>query len=85
MIPDLPWVTPIYKDETSVNAHSHQIWHSGVSYELQLPGLTVLRMDLLPKAELGGTEAGRDTIRASATGIYECDYRAISLVGDIYL
>ncbi|GAB7356757.1 hypothetical protein MBLNU459_g7657t2 [Dothideomycetes sp. NU459] len=28
IIPDLPWVHPIYKDETAVNGRSHQIWHS---------------------------------------------------------
>ena len=72
IIPDLPWVHPIYKDETSVNARSHQIWHSDVSYELQPPGLTLLRMDTLPKAGPDGSEAGGDTIWASGFGIYEC-------------
>ena len=72
IIPDLPWVHPIYKDETSVNARSHQIWHSDVSYELQPPGLTLLKMDTLPKAGPDGSEAGGDTIWASGFGIYEC-------------
>lgn len=72
IIPDLPWVHPIHKDATSVNARSHQIWHSDVSYELQPPGLTILRMDTLPKAGPYGSEAGGDTIWASGYGIYEC-------------
>jgi len=73
IIPDLPWVHPIHKDETSVNARSHQIWHSDVSYELQPPGLTLLRMDTLPKAAPDGSEAGGDTIWATGFGIYECE------------
>jgi len=72
IIPDLPWVHPIHKDETAVNGRSHQIWHSDVSYELQPPGLTLLRMDTLPKAGPGGSESGGDTIWASGYGIYEC-------------
>ncbi|KAL3481760.1 hypothetical protein BJX99DRAFT_270086 [Aspergillus californicus] len=71
IIPDLPWVHPIYKDETSVNARAHQIWHSDVSYELQPPGLTLLKMDTLPHAGPGGALAGGDTIWASGYGLYE--------------
>ncbi|KAF4626617.1 hypothetical protein G7Y89_g11544 [Cudoniella acicularis] len=71
IIPDLPWVHPIHKDETSVNARSHQIWHSDVSYELQPPGFTLLRMDTLPKAGPNGSEAGGDTIWANGFAIYE--------------
>ncbi|RAL14692.1 TauD/TfdA dioxygenase family protein [Aspergillus homomorphus CBS 101889] len=71
IIPDLPWVHPIYKDETAVNGRSHQIWHSDVSYELQPPGLTLLKMDTLPNAGPGGTEAGGDTIWASGYALYE--------------
>jgi len=74
IITDLPWVHPIYKDETSVNARSHQIWHSDVSYELQPPGLTLLRMDTLPNAGPHGSEAGGDTIWATSFGIYECEW-----------
>ena len=73
VIPDLPWVHPIHKDGTSVNARSHQIWHSDVSYEFQPPGLTLLKMDTLPQAGPNGTEAGGDTIWASGFGIYECE------------
>lgn len=72
IIPDLPWVHPIHKDETAVNGRSHQIWHSDVSYELQPPGLTMLRMDTLPQAGPDGTEAGGDTIWANGYAIYEC-------------
>jgi sulfonate dioxygenase len=72
IIPDLPWVHPIHKDETAKNGRSHQIWHSDVSYEIQPPGLTMLRMDILPKAGPDGCEAGGDTIWASGYGIYEC-------------
>jgi sulfonate dioxygenase len=72
IIPDLPWVHPIHKDETATNGRSHQIWHSDVSYEIQPPGLTMLRMDTLPKAGPDGHEAGGDTIWASGYGIYEC-------------
>ena len=72
IIPDLPWVHPIHKDETATNGRSHQIWHSDVSYEIQPPGLTMLRMDTLPKAGPDGYEAGGDTIWASGYGIYEC-------------
>jgi sulfonate dioxygenase len=72
IIPDLPWVHPIHKDETATNGRSHQIWHSDVSYEIQPPGLTVFRMDTLPKAGPDGYEAGGDTIWASRYGIYEC-------------
>ena len=72
IIPDLPWVHPIHKDETATNGRSHQIWHSDVSYEIQPPGLTMLRMDTLPKAGPDGCEAGGDTIWASGYGIYEC-------------
>ena len=72
IIPDLPWVHPIHKDETAKNGRSHQIWHSDVSYEIQPPGLTMLRMDTLPKAGPNGYEAGGDTIWASGYGIYEC-------------
>ena len=72
IIPDLPWVHPIHKDETAKNGRSHQIWHSDVSYEIQPPGLTLLRMDTLPKAGPDGYEAGGDTIWASGYGIYEC-------------
>ncbi|KAA8575040.1 hypothetical protein MFRU_002g03320 [Monilinia fructicola] len=71
IIPDLPWVHPIHKDETAKNGRSHQIWHSDVSYEIQPPGLTFLRMDTLPKAGPDGYEAGGDTIWASGYGIYE--------------
>lgn len=74
IIPDLPWVHPIHKDETAKNGRSHQIWHSDVSYELQPPGLTFLRMDTLPKAGPDGYEAGGDTIWASGYGIYECKF-----------
>ncbi len=72
IIPDLPWVHPIHKDETAVNGRSHQIWHSDVSYEIQPPGLTLLRMDTLPLSGPDGTEAGGDTIWASGYDIYEC-------------
>jgi sulfonate dioxygenase len=72
IVPDLPWIHPIHKDETAVNGRSHQIWHSDVSYEIQPPGLTLLRMDTLPKAGPDGYEAGGDTIWASGYGIYEC-------------
>lgn len=41
-------------------------------------------MDLLLKAELGGTKAGGDNIWASATGIYQCECRAIAPVGVTY-
>ncbi|OOF93265.1 hypothetical protein ASPCADRAFT_132972 [Aspergillus carbonarius ITEM 5010] len=71
IIPDLPWVHPIYKDETAVNGRSHQIWHSDVSYEIQPPGLTMLKMDTLPPAGPGGSVAGGDTIWASGYGLYE--------------
>ncbi|OJK01735.1 hypothetical protein ASPACDRAFT_25643 [Aspergillus aculeatus ATCC 16872] len=71
IIPDLPWVHPIHKDETAVNGRSHQIWHSDVSYELQPPGLTMLKMDTLPKAGPGGEETGGDTIWASGYALYE--------------
>jgi sulfonate dioxygenase len=73
IIPDLPWVHPIHKDASSVNGRSHQIWHSDVSYELQPPGLTLLRMDTLPNAGPDGYETGGDTIWASGYGIYECE------------
>ncbi|PIG87834.1 tfdA family taurine dioxygenase [Aspergillus arachidicola] len=36
IIPDLPWVHPIYKDETAVNGRSHQIWHSDVTLSPKL-------------------------------------------------
>ncbi|PYI16289.1 tfdA family taurine dioxygenase [Aspergillus japonicus CBS 114.51] len=71
IIPDLPWVHPIHKDETAVNGRSHQIWHSDVSYELQPPGLTMLKMDTLPRAGPGGEETGGDTIWASGYALYE--------------
>ncbi|KAM3065871.1 hypothetical protein ACMFMF_010799 [Clarireedia jacksonii] len=71
IIPDLPWVHPIHKDETATNGRSHQIWHSDVSYEIQPPGLTLLRMDTLPKAGPDGSEAGGDTIWASGPDIYD--------------
>lgn len=73
LVPDLPWCHPIYKDEKSVNGRSHQIWHSDVSYELQPPGLTLLKMDTLPHAGPNEHElTGGDTIWASAYGVYEC-------------
>ena len=72
IIPDLPWVHPIHKDETAINGRLHQVWHSDVSYEKQPPGLTMLRMDTLPKAGPDGYETGGDTIWASGYGIYEC-------------
>lgn len=73
IIPDLPWVHPIHKDEKSVNGRSHQIWHSDVSYELQPPGLTLLKMDTLPHAGPDASEeTGGDTIWASGYGVYEC-------------
>lgn len=72
IIPGLPWLHPIHKDETSVNARAHQIWHSDVSYEIQPPGLTLLRMDTLPSAGPDGYETGGDTLWASGYGIYEC-------------
>ncbi|PQE08527.1 tfdA family taurine dioxygenase protein [Rutstroemia sp. NJR-2017a BBW] len=71
IIPDLPWVHPIHKDETATNGRSHQIWHSDVSYEVQPPGLTLLKMDTLPKAGPDGYEAGGDTIWASGPDIYD--------------
>ncbi|PMD44607.1 tfdA family taurine dioxygenase [Hyaloscypha variabilis F] len=71
IIPDLPWVHPIHKDETAVNGRSHQIWHSDVSYEIQPPGLTLLRMDTLPNAGPDGYETGGDTIWASGYHIYQ--------------
>ncbi|CZR57911.1 related to E.coli dioxygenase [Phialocephala subalpina] len=71
IIPDIPWVHPIHKDETATQGRSHQIWHSDVTYEIQPPGLTLLRMDKLPKAGPDGYETGGDTIWASGYGIYE--------------
>ncbi|PWY67146.1 tfdA family taurine dioxygenase [Aspergillus heteromorphus CBS 117.55] len=71
IIPDLPWVHPVHKDETAVHGRSHQIWHSDVSYELQPPGLTMLKMDTLPPAGPDGTLAGGDTIWASGYALYE--------------
>ncbi|PYH87461.1 tfdA family taurine dioxygenase [Aspergillus ellipticus CBS 707.79] len=71
IIPDLPWVHPIHKDETAVHGRSHQIWHSDVSYELQPPGLTLLKMDTLPHAGPDGALAGGDTIWASGYALYE--------------
>lgn len=73
IIPDLPWVHPIHKDGSAVNGRSHQIWHSDVSYELQPPGLTMLRMDTLPQAGPDASESGGDTIWASGYGVYECE------------
>lgn len=86
IIPDLPWLHPIHKDETSVNARAHQIWHSDVSYEIQPPGLTLLRMDTLPSAGPDGYETGGDTLWASGYGIYECKLKKCpSLVlADVY-
>lgn len=79
IIPDLPWVHPIHKDETAVNGRSHQIWHSDVSYELQPPGLTMLKMDTLPRAGPGGEETGGDTIWASGYALYECEFSSLSI------
>jgi sulfonate dioxygenase len=72
IIPDLPWVHPIHKDHTSKNGRAHQIWHSDVSYEIQPPGLTLLKMDTLPLAGPDESEAGGDTIWASGYALYEC-------------
>jgi len=72
IIPDLPRVHPVHKGETTVNGRSHQIWHSDVSYEIQPPGLTLLRMDRLLLSGLDGNEAGGDNIWDSACDIYEC-------------
>lgn len=77
IIPDLPWVHPIHKDDTATNGRSHQIWHSDVSYEIQPPGLTMLRMDTLPRAGPDGAEAGGDTIWASGYAVYECEYSVV--------
>ncbi|KAL4861965.1 hypothetical protein BDV12DRAFT_207634 [Aspergillus spectabilis] len=77
IIPDLPWVHPIYKDETAVNGRSHQIWHSDVSYELQPPGLTMLKMDTLPRAAPGALSwklrSFLETLEAKHSGLEQAE------------
>ncbi|KAK6612466.1 TfdA family Taurine catabolism dioxygenase TauD [Botrytis cinerea] len=58
IIPDLPWVHPIHKDETAKK------WPIASKYGIRI-------MDTLPKAGPDGYEAGGDTIWASGYGIYE--------------
>lgn len=70
IIPDLPWVHPVYKDETSVNGLTSQVWHSDVPYELNSAGITTLRFDVLPKNENGEVNGG-DTLFANGYLIYE--------------
>lgn len=70
IIPDLPWVHPVYKDETSLNGLTSQVWHSDVPYELNSAGITTLRFDTLPKGD-NGKILGGDTLFANGYLIYE--------------
>ncbi|KAH3670368.1 hypothetical protein OGAPHI_000883 [Ogataea philodendri] len=70
IIPDLPWVHPVYKDETSTNGLNSQVWHSDVPYELNSAGITTLRFDVLPRSESGDVLGG-DTLFANGYLIYE--------------
>lgn len=70
IIPDLPWVHPVYKDETSVDGLTSQVWHSDVPYEINSAGITTLRFDVLPKDKNGNVNGG-DTLFANGYLIYE--------------
>ncbi|ODV82532.1 hypothetical protein CANARDRAFT_178430 [[Candida] arabinofermentans NRRL YB-2248] len=70
IIPDLPWVHPVYKDEKSANGLTSQVWHSDVPYELNSAGISTLRFDVLPTAE-NGEIVGGDTLFANGYLIYE--------------
>ncbi|EGV66724.1 taurine dioxygenase [Yamadazyma tenuis] len=64
IIPDIPWVHAVYKDENSHKGLRSQVWHSDVPYELNSAGLTTLRFDTIPSQ-------GGDTMFANGYAIYE--------------
>ncbi|KAG7881107.1 hypothetical protein KL937_001954 [Ogataea polymorpha] len=70
IIPDLPWVHPVYKDETSTGGLRSQVWHSDVRYEINSAGISTLRFDVLPRSE-NGELIGGDTLFANGYLIYE--------------